>query len=311
MTAYLIAILTSAGFYVVLALALNLQWGLTGMLNFGVAGFYALGAYASGLTTELLGAPFIAGFAVAIAVGALAGLAVASLSARLAGDFLAIATLGFAEIIRFIVLNEDWLTRGPRGFPIATRPLPEGLDRDSAALGYLALVGLLVLVSYVIVERLRTAPFGRVLRAIREDALVPATLGKNVFAFRVQAFAIGAALMAAAGSLYAHWVQSISPDHFTTALAIGVWMSLIVGGAGNNRGVLLGATLVMALLEGSRFLTGVIPGLDAERLSALRIVLIGVLIIVTVRFRPQGLLPEPHIRLGEGSASVNKKEIRP
>lgn len=310
MSAYVVAILTSAGFYVVLALALNLQWGLTGMLNFGVAGFYALGAYASALATEVLGVPFIAGFALAVVVGGLAGLAVASLSARLAGDFLAIATLGFAEIVRFVVLNEDWLTRGPRGFPISTRPIPGGLDRDTAGLAYLALVGLLVLVAYVIVERLRTAPFGRVLRAIREDPLVPATLGKNVFAFRVQAFAIGAALIAAAGSLYAHWVQNISPDHFTTALAIGVWMSLIVGGTGNNRGIVLGATLVMVLLEGSRFLTGLVPGLDAERLSALRIVLIGVLIIVTIRFRPQGLLPEPRIRL-DAAPAPTQKEIRP
>lgn len=298
MSAYLVAILTSVGFYVVLALALNLQWGLTGMLNFGVAGFYALGAYASALSTETLGLPFVLGFAIAIALGGLAGLAVAALSARLVGDFLAIATLGFAEIVRFVALNEDWLTRGPRGFPVETRPWTGDLDRDTAAWVYLGLVALLVITAYLIVERLRSAPFGRVLRAIRDDEVVPATLGKNVFAFRVQAFAVGAALIAAAGSLYAHWVQSISPDHFTTALAIGVWMSLIVGGTGNNRGILLGATLVMVLLEGSRFLTGVLPGLDAERLSALRIVLIGVLIIVMVRFRPQGLLPEPVIRLG-------------
>lgn len=297
MTAYLVAILTSAGFYVVLALALNLQWGLTGMLNFGLAGFYALGAYASAITTELGGMPFLAGFAMAIAVGALAGLAVAGLSARLVGDFLAIATLGFAEIVRFLALNEDWLTRGPRGFPIATRPIPEGLSREATAWAYLGLVAALVIVAYLIVERIRTAPMGRVLRAIREDELVPAALGKDVFRFKLQAFALGAALAAAAGSLYAHWVQNISPDHFTTALAIGVWMSLIVGGAGNNRGVLVGATLVMVILEGSRFLTGVVPGLDAESLSALRIALIGVLIIVTVRFRPEGLLPEPRIRL--------------
>lgn len=238
MSAYLVAFLTSVGFYIVLALALNLQWGLTGMLNFGVAGFYALGAYASALATETLGLPFVLGFAIAIAEGGIAGLVVAALSARLVGDFLAIATLCFAEIVRFVALNEDWLTRGPRGFPVETRPWTGDLDRDTAAWVYLGLVALLVIATYLIVERLRTAPFGRVLRAIRDDEVVPATLGKNVFAFRVQAFATGAALIAAAGSLYAHWVQSISPDHFTTALAIGVRMSLIVGGTGNNRGIL-------------------------------------------------------------------------
>lgn len=311
MSAYLVAILTSAGFYVVLALALNLQWGLTGMLNFGVAGFYGLGAYTSALSTELLGLPFVLGFLFAVVVGAAAGLAVAALSARLVGDFLAIATLGFAEIVRFVALNEDWLTRGPRGFPIETRPLPDGLDRNLAAIAYLGLVAALVLVAFAIVERLRTAPFGRVLRAIRDDDVVPATLGKNVFAFRLKAFAIGAALIAAAGSLYAHWVQSISPDHFTTALAIGVWMSLIVGGTGNNRGIVLGATMVMVLLEGSRFLTGIVPGLDAERLSALRIVLIGVVIVAMIRFRPQGLLPEPTIRLEPGGVVTQANQESP
>lgn len=296
MTAYLIAIATSAGFYVLLALALNLQWGLTGLVNFGVAGLYALGAYASALGTERLGLPVALALPLAAAVGAAAALALAALSARLSGDYLAIVTLGFSELVRLAALNEDWLTRGARGMAIATTPLPGGLPRTTTAALYLGLVLAAIALTFWALERLRRAPFGRVLRAIREDALVPATLGRDVQGFRLRAFALGGALMAVAGSLYAHWVLSISPDHFQAPITIVTWMAVVIGGAASNRGVLLGAFVVVGVLEGTRFLGGVLPGLDAERLSALRIVLIGVLLILAIRFRPAGLLPEAPAR---------------
>ena len=299
MTFYLIAIATSAGFYLLLALALNLQWGITGLVNFGVAGLYALGAYASALATERLGLPFLLALPMAALAGALAALLLAALSARLSGDYLAIVTLGFAELVRLIAMNEDWLTRGPRGLGIATRPLPIELSREMTAVSYLLLVLLAVAIAFWALERLRQAPFGRVLRAIREDALVPATLGRDVQGFRLRAFAIGGALMGVAGSLYAHWVLSITPDHFQTPVTIITWMAVVIGGAGNNRGLVLGAFLVVGIVEGTRFLGGVLPGLDAERLSALRIVLIGVLLILAIRFRPQGLMPERPLRLAD------------
>jgi len=293
MDAYLVAILTIAAIYAIMALALNLQFGLTGLMNFGVVGFYGLGAYASALVTESLGLPFVIGLTAAMLVGALAGAAVASLSVRLSGDFLAIVTLGFAETVRLALNNEDWLTRGPRGFSIATRPVPDGIGRDEASLLYLLLVLAALAVAFFIVERLARAPYGRVLRAIREDDLVPATLGKNVFLYRMQAFAIGSVMMAAAGSLYAHYVQTITPDNFVTAVAVLVWMSLVIGGTGNNLGAVLGAVAVMAIFEGSRFIAPLVPWLDAEQMSALRFIAIGMALILTVRFRPEGLLPEP------------------
>jgi branched-chain amino acid transport system permease protein len=303
MTFYLIAIATSAGFYLLLALALNLQWGITGLVNFGVAGLYALGAYASALATERLGLPFFLALPMAALVGALAALLLAALSARLSGDYLAIVTLGFAELVRLVAMNEDWLTRGARGLSIATRPLPTDFSREATAIGYLLLVLAAVAIAFWLLERIRRAPMGRVLRAIREDALVPATLGRDVQAFRLRAFAIGGALMGVAGSLYAHWVLSITPDHFQTPVTIITWMAVVIGGAGNNRGLVLGAFLVVGIVEGTRFLGGVLPGLDAERLSALRIVLIGVLLILAIRFRPQGLIPEQPLRHTPGATA--------
>lgn len=299
MDAYLVAILTIAGIYAIMALGLNIQFGMTGLMNFGVVGFYGLGAYASALVTESLGLPFLAGLVVAMIVGALAGIAVASLSVRLSGDFLAIVTLGFAESVRLVLNNEDWLTRGPRGFSIETRPVPDGFGRDEASLFYLLLVLTALAVSFLIVERLARTPYGRVLRAIREDDLVPAVLGKNVFLYRLQAFVIGSVMMAAAGSLYAHYVQTITPDNFVTAVAILVWMSLVIGGTGNNFGVVLGAVAVMVIFEGSRFIAPLIPWLDAEQMSALRFIAIGVALIFTLRFRPKGLLPEPQCGVPE------------
>jgi len=108
----------------------------------------------------------------------------------------------------------------------------------------------------------------------------------------VQVFAIGAAFMGIAGALFAHYVQNISPEIFSPMIAIFIWMSVILGGAGNNKGLLIGAGIVMGILEGTRFLGDVFRDVDAETLAAVRIILIGVLLILIIRFRPQGILPE-------------------
>lgn len=293
MTAYLISIATFVGFFMILALALNLQWGMTGMVNFGVAGFYGIGAYASGLLTVKAGVPV--GLAIVVAGGAgwLFGAAVAALTVRLKDDFLAIVTLGFGESMRLVFLNEDWLTNGPRGLPIDVRPMASWFGREAYSLVYLGLVIAAVAACFAIAEVLRRAPYGRVLRAIREDDLVAAVLGKPVLRYRVHVFAIGTAMMGVAGALYAHYTQNISPDHFTAFVAIFIWMSVIVGGAGNNTGLLIGAGAVITVLEGSRFLGDAVPFLESAQVSALRIIVIGTAIILMIRFRPQGLMPEP------------------
>ncbi|PZQ48132.1 MAG: branched-chain amino acid ABC transporter permease [Rhodovulum sulfidophilum] len=292
MDAYLVAILTIASIYVILALALNLQFGMTGLMNFGVVGFFGIGAYASGIGTETLGLPMLGGAMAAMAIAGLAGALLSLLSLRLGGDFLAIVTLGFSETVRLVLNNEDWLTRGPRGFLISTRPVLDGYGRDATSwmiLGLFAAVALLVL---WLMLRLSRAPFGRVLRAIREDDLVPATLGKNVLLYRMRAFVLGGMVMALAGSLYAHYTQTITPENFTTPVAILVWMSVIIGGAGNVWGAALGALVVTLIYEGTRFLAPWLGFLSPTQISALRFIVIGVLLIVVIRFRPDGMLPE-------------------
>jgi branched-chain amino acid transport system permease protein len=293
MTAYLISMATYVGFFMILALALNLQWGMTGMVNFGIAGFYALGAYTSGLLTTKAGWPVGLAMPMAAVTGMAAGALVALLSIRLREDFLAVVTLGFGEVVRLVALNEDQITEGPRGLKIDARPFAGMFDRETYPLVYLALVAAVVALTFFVVERIRRAPLGRTLRAIREDDVVAGVLGKNVLAHRIAVFAIGAAFMGVAGALYAHYVQNISPEVFMPMVAMFIWMSVIVGGAGNNWGLLVGAGIVMTILEGTRFLGDFIEFLDAEKLSSIRIILIGALLIIILRVRPRGLLPEP------------------
>ena len=299
MTAYLISMATFVGFFMILALALNLQWGMTGMVNFGIAGFYALGAYTSGLLTTKLAVPVGLAIPLACLAGLAVGALVALLSMRLREDFLAIVTLGFGEIVRLIVLNEDEVTEGPRGLKIDARPFADMFDRETYAIVYLALVAASVAAVFLVVELIRRSPMGRTLRAIREDDVVAEVLGKNVLRHRVQVFALGAAFMGLAGALYAHYVQNISPEVFMPMVAIFIWMSVIVGGAGNNWGLLVGAGIVMTILEGTRFMGDFITFLDAEKLSAIRIILIGVLLIVILRVRPRGLIPEPRFAFSD------------
>ena len=158
MTAYLISMATYVGFFMILALALNLQWGMTGMVNFGIAGFYALGAYTSGLLTTKAGWPVGLAMPMAAVTGMVAGALVALLSIRLREDFLAVVTLGFGEIVRLIALNEDQITEGPRGLKIDARPFAGMFDRETYPLVYLALVAAVVALTFFVAERIRRSP---------------------------------------------------------------------------------------------------------------------------------------------------------
>ena len=287
---YVVAMGTLWGFYALLALGLNLQWGMAGLVNFGLVAFFAVGAYTSALAT-LAGASFPLGIVAAACLAAVLGLIVALSTVRLREDYLAVVTLGVAEIVRLVVLNEVWLTEGARGLPGIPRPLQAQLTTGYGVF-YLALVVLAVAVSFVLAEAIRRSPFGRVLRAIREDADVTAVAGKDVLAFKLQAFVLGAAIAGVAGSLYAHYLTFLSPDQFDPTVTIYVWIAVIVGGSGNNRGVLMGALILMGLLEGTRFLKDLVPAISGVRLAALRLMFVGVLLIVFMMFRPEGLWKE-------------------
>lgn len=293
MTNYLVAMGTLWSFYALLALGLNLQWGYAGLVNFGLVAYFGIGAYASALLV-LAGVPFAGALALAAVLAGALGLVVALSTFRLREDYLAVVTLGFAEIVRLVALNEVWLTEGARGLTGIPRPLAAwGAGSDVL---YLAWTLAAVAVVFVLAERIRVAPLGRVLRAIREDADVAALAGKNVPALKLQAFVLGAAVAGVAGSLYAHYLTFLSPDQLDATVTIYAWIALIVGGSGNNKGALLGALVLMSLLEGSRFLKDLIPVLSGVRLAAVRLMLVGGLLVGFMMFRPEGLWREEPVR---------------
>jgi branched-chain amino acid transport system permease protein len=283
---------TFAGLYGLLALALNLVWGMAGMINLGLVGFFAVGAYVSALTTLRLGAPIAAGLVAAMAVSALAGAVMAVITARLRGDYLAIITLGFAEVVRLVASNELWLTRGSDGISGIPGPWRGRVQPETFNLIYLAIVAVTVGVTLLVLERACRAPWGRVLRAIRDDEQVAAVAGKPVLAFKVQVFALSATVLGLAGGLYGHYTSYIAPDTFVPLLTIYVVLALTAGGTGNNYGAIAGAVLVVFFLEGTRFVTAALPGLAAVQVAAVREFLIGAGLLVVLRVRPRGLLPE-------------------
>lgn len=304
MVSFLISIGIIVSIYALLSLALNVRWGYNGLLDFGIAGFFAIGAYTDAILTTPsseadvfgvrsaigFGIPIWAGFLAAAGMAALAALIIGIPSLRLRGDYLAITTIGLAEVIRFIAINEKWLTRGVQGIRSIPQPFRESFPGVHKGL-YFAVVLIIVAVLYYIVERIRVAPLGRVLRGVREDEVVTASLGKWVFGNQMVAFVVGAAIAGAAGSLWAHFAGAIQPHDFQADVTFLVWVCLVIGGSGNNLGALLGALLVIGIFQqATRFLPPV-PG-HPQWIPALRLILIGLLLIITLRVRPQGLIPE-------------------
>lgn len=294
--------LTVALTYAIICLGLNVQWGQTGLFNVGVAGFVAIGAYTSAILTTPDDPVRLGGFGLPIAIGwlgatAMAGLLsvlVGLLTIRLRADYLAIATFGVAVVVQLCALNLEPITGGPFGIGFIPRPfgwLAE--DRLTFALLNLGLVVLTTLAVYLGLERLLRSPWGRVLRAIREDEQAALALGKNAFSFRLQAFAIGGAIMGLAGAVQGHFIGFIAPENYVPMLTFQVWAMLIVGGSGNNRGAVLGAVLVWAVWAASAALiSAVVPPEMQARAAALQIVMIGLAICVMLLLRPRGILGE-------------------
>ncbi|MBW4551278.1 MAG: branched-chain amino acid ABC transporter permease [Aphanocapsa sp. GSE-SYN-MK-11-07L] len=432
MVAYLVSLGIFTATFALFGLGLNLQWGFTGLINFGHVAFLALGAYATVLLS-LAGVPLLIAVLAGALLAALLGLAIGISTLRLREDYLAIVTIGVAEVVRLVAVNEEWLTRGSRGvygypLPLAKfapnlalklgmigiltviiglagwqlwrwlerqvpgqpqrsglpsrrespwqqialplaylicvilveiglwqiisqllakqglslwaalmmilgtlgslacvyarleQPLKAGLAQPKGTLlvgattlcaglvgmVYWALVqglykysfkaGLLWLLIVVLafvfwqLERWVNSPWGRVLKAIREDEEVAKALGKNVFAYKLQALMIGGAIAGIAGAFYAWQLTFINPDGFISLITFQAWTIVVLGGAGNNVGTLLGAAIFWAYNTVTRFVLPELVPLDDARLGALRVMVIGLLLIILMMWRPQGIL---------------------
>ncbi len=301
--------------YGLLALGLNLHYGYTGLLNFGHVAFFAAGAFASALATlpppgsvayQELGARYQIGFGwplpVGMALAAIAGGALALLigmtSVRLTSHYLAIATFAMAEIFHSFLSNEEWLTQGVYGISVVPQPLKGTVIPVSQyPYFYLFFTVAVVLVLLFLTQRLTESPFGRVLRGVREDELAARSLGKNTPRVKLQAFTLGGALAGIAGSLWVHFIGAVHVGQFVPIITFQVWLAVLMGGAGNNLGVIFGAFILVAFRESTRFLNN-IPFLDRYTAAnptfvpSLRFVIIGLLLVAIIRFFPDGVLPE-------------------
>lgn len=292
MAQYGLDLLTLILIYATAAVSLDLLVGYTGMLSLSQAAFFGIGAYTSALLATCLGAPFILSVVAGAAVGAILSMFASLPSARLRGDYFFLSTLAFQMIMFGIFNNCTELTGGPTGIPGIPRPVIFGWRVDSPW-EFAVMSGLLACFAYWVVRRLTTHPFGRVLRAIREDEIVANALGKNTLRFKITAFALSAAMMAAAGSLYAHYMTYIDPTGFTAMESILMLSMVIIGGAGSSWGPVLGAMVLVSMPEAMRFV-----GLPSSVAANLRQILYGCLLLVFMRWRPQGFLGEYSFQKG-------------
>ncbi|MCX8995948.1 branched-chain amino acid ABC transporter permease [Rhizobiaceae bacterium BDR2-2] len=297
MEIYLVSMTVVAGIYAVMALGLNVMWGMAGLVNLGLVGSAAVGAYTSALLTKSLGLPIGVGMLAGALAAAAAGAFLSLVSSRLKDHYLAIVTLGFAEAIRIVASNEIWLTNGTDGISGIPRPFRSEVTTLQFNLIYLAIVAAVVLALYVLCQRILYSPFGRVLHAIRDDDVVVGVAGKNARLFKVTAFAIGSGIVGLAGGLYAHYTSFISPELFVPLMTLYVKLSLLAGGVGNNRGAVVGAAVIILILEGTRFLVPFIPYITPPQGAALRELFLSATLLIVLRFRLKGLVPEAHDHL--------------
>ncbi len=299
---YLIFFATTASILAIAVLGLNLQWGNTGLFNGGVVAFFGAGAYATLILGGTAQAGHLGGFGLFYPLALLGGMAAAGLMAwivglltlRLRHDYLAIATFGVAVAFENLMRNAEWLAGGAKGVRGFERPLRAALgDGFAYNLLFFAGVLLILIATYLFLERLVASPFGRLLRAIREDEAAAASLGKSPSKVRLTAFVTGSVILGLAGGLYGTFYAFVSPQDVLPTLTFQIWAMLIVGGAGNNRGAIFGAFLIWGAWTLSGWALSRFAPVDVQLYTgSFQFILIGSVIVGMLMWRPQGLLPE-------------------
>jgi ABC-type branched-subunit amino acid transport system permease subunit len=298
---FLVYMAIITGIYAILSLSLNLQYGFTGLANFGQVAFFCLGAYTSTIIVLTLGMPFLFGLAGSMIVAGLFGYVIAIPTADLKEDYWAIVTLAAGEIVRIFFQNESWVVGGgpyvggAYGVGGIPQPLSSFFSTHAYPFFYLSIVAVSLVVTYAFIQKLTRSPFGRVIKSIREGDNLPQALGKDIKKFRKQVMAIGGAFGGLAGSLWAHYQGFISPNEFLPLVTFIIWAMVIVGGQGNNKGAIFGAVLIQIFYISTRFLKDYVP-IQENTLASLRMVAIGLLIVLAMLFMKEGVIKEkkPH-----------------
>jgi branched-chain amino acid transport system permease protein len=283
---YVLHIGVMVALYVILATSFNLLVGFAGLFALSHAAFFGVGAYATAILAAAYGLPFPLPLLAGIAITAGLGVVIAVPALRIGGDYLVIVSLALQVIVTTVLLNWTSMTGGTDGIRAIPQVQILGWTLDTPG-KFLPLAVLAAGLCYAVAWRLGASPFGRALKAMRENEAAAQAVGKNVMAMKLAVFAIAAALASVAGSLYAHYYNFVSADSFTVELTIYLLTMVIIGGTGNLKGSVLGAVVLAVLPEALKFVD-----MPVDVADKIRLMLYGVLLIVMLRLRPQGLLPE-------------------
>ncbi len=302
LVSYMVFFLILSLIFGIAVLGLNLQWGFTGLFNAGVAGFTAIGAYTMAILTGPARDAVFGGFELPFVVGLIGAMIASGVGAVIVGlatlklrhEYLAVATFGIAVTIQLVCLNWEYLTGGTLGLigiPNPSKPWADGPLAQNAL--YLLVVLVIVGLTFAALERIVKSPWGRMLKAIREDDVAAASLGKSPGRVRLEAFVLGCMIMGLSGALYVSFIGYVSPWDFLPILTFQIWTMLIVGGSANNRGALLGALIVWGVWTMSGFvISRVVPSEIQAQGGAMQAVLIGLILVVMLLIRPRGLIGE-------------------
>ena len=283
---YLIHLAIMFAIYGILGISLNLIVGYTGLLSVTHAAFYGIGGYATAILLTQAGVNFFLSILLGIIIAGLVSFLIGLVLSKFKGDYYALGSFGFNVIVFSIFLNWQSLTRGPLGIPGITKPTLFGIN-FSSNFAFLVLALILLIIVYLAARFIVNSSFGRVLKAIREDEDAIKVFGYNTLYYKLAIFVIGAAMASLAGSLFASYITFIDPSTFTIMESIFILAIIILGGLANLRGALLGALFLILLPEILRFV-----GLPMDMAAQLRQVIYGVILVLLMLYRPQGLVGE-------------------
>jgi branched-chain amino acid transport system permease protein len=304
---YILHILIMIAIYAILGLSFNLILGYTGLIAMCHAAFFAIGSYTTALLGIHFGTNFLVGIIAGMIVAGVISLLVAIPAIRVRDEYLIVTTLALLMIVYTVLMNWIDLTRGAAGISGIPRPALFGALIDTPA-AFIPLMFGFTLLCFLTCWRLVHSPFGRVLRAIREDEVATESLGKNVRAFKVWIFVTGGALAAIAGGLFAHYMTYISPANFTVNDTILIFAVVIIGGAATAWGPVIGAAILVSVMEALRFLE-----ISPAIVGFTRQIAYGIILILFMCFRPQGFMGEfaGSVKRGKGERQGKDKSSTP
>jgi branched-chain amino acid transport system permease protein len=273
---YWLQVAVNAEIMIIAAVGLYVTFGLSGQVSLGQAGFYAIGGYVVGLLVTKLGFEFGLALVIGVILSGLVGLGLGIPSLRLRGNYLALATLGFGQVVGLILVNWTWLTGGANGIRNIVAPVVAGFELRTVP-DWAVFIGILAVLSIFVVTRIRNSSFGRAMQAVRDSDVAASSMGVSLSSVKVLAFVVGAVFAGLAGALNAGFITYVSPGTYDLGLSVTILAMVVVGGASSPWGAAIGAILLTFLPEILR------------PVQEYYLLIYGILLLVMVAFAPGGI----------------------